>query len=69
MRKMRVRERLRNVDEVIATVRASGVHLRALDRALKLPTEAEMPARDKYTTFSPKGRDFRKSIHKVSVLF
>lgn len=65
---MRVRERLRNVDDVIATIRTSGVQCRALDRALELPTEAEMDPRDKYTTFSKKGKDFRKSVHKVRLV-
>ena len=65
-RKSRVRERLRNVDEVISTIRSSGVQCHSLERLSLLPTEAEMEARDKYTTFSRKGRDFRKSVHKVS---
>ncbi|CAO1618025.1 unnamed protein product [Parajaminaea phylloscopi] len=64
-RKMRVRERLRDVDQVIATVAASGIQCRALTRALELPTEAEMDPRDKYSTFDKKGRGFRKSVHKV----
>ncbi|PWN37486.1 putative MRPL31-mitochondrial ribosomal protein, large subunit [Meira miltonrushii] len=64
-RKFRVRERLRNVDEVISTIRSSGVQCHSLDRLSLLPTEAEMEARDKYTTFSRKGKDFRKSVHKV----
>jgi hypothetical protein len=65
-RKSRVRLRLKAVDDVISTVQASGVHCKALDRALELPKESEMDARDKYTTYSPKGRDFRKGVHKVS---
>ncbi|PWN19941.1 60s ribosomal protein l31 [Microstroma glucosiphilum] len=64
-RKSRVRLRLKAVDDVISTVQASGVHCKALDRALELPKESEMEARDKYTTYSPKGRDFRKGVHKV----
>ncbi len=35
------------------------------DRALELPKEHEMPARDKYTVFSPQARGYRKGIHKV----
>lgn len=65
-RKQRVRERLRNVDEVIEAVQSSGVHCKALDRVLELPKEEEMLAKDKYTTFSRTGRDYRKSVHKVS---
>jgi hypothetical protein len=34
-------------------------------RCLELPTEQEMPARDKYTVFSRYGRNYRKGIHKV----
>lgn len=68
-RKSRVRERLRNVDEVISTIRASGIQCNSLERLSSLPTEAQMDARDKYTTFSRKGRDFRKSVHKVRHTF
>lgn len=35
------------------------------DRALELPKEHEMPAKDKYTVFSPRAEGYRKSIHKV----
>jgi hypothetical protein len=34
-------------------------------RALELPKEHEMPAKDKYTVFSPHARGYRKGIHKV----
>lgn len=64
-RKQRVRERLRNVDDVIATIEKSGVACKSLDRALALPKESEMPARDKYTVFNRNSRGFRKGIHKV----
>ncbi|PWN46677.1 putative MRPL31-mitochondrial ribosomal protein, large subunit [Violaceomyces palustris] len=64
-RKMRVRERLRNVDQVIETVRQSGVQCSALQIALSLPKENEMLPKDKYTTFSKHDRGFRKSVHKV----
>jgi hypothetical protein len=64
-RKQRVRERLRNVDGVIEAVERSGIHCAALERALQLPKEGEMPAKDKYTVFSRTGRDYRKSVHKV----
>ncbi|KOS16049.1 hypothetical protein Malapachy_3202 [Malassezia pachydermatis] len=64
-RKARVRQRLRDVDTVIETIRASGVQCRALDRDLRLPKEQEMHPRDKYTVFSPTGVNFRKSVHKV----
>jgi hypothetical protein len=35
------------------------------DKALELPKEHEMPAKDKYTVFSPHERGYRKGIHKV----
>lgn len=64
-RKMRVRQRLRDVDCVIETIKASGVQCRALDRVLKLPKESDMHSRDKYTVFSPHDKNYRKSVHKV----
>ena len=64
-RKQRVRERLRNVDDVIETIQQSGIQCSALERALQLPKEEEMLPKDKYTTFSRTARDFRKSVHKV----
>ncbi|PWN26702.1 60s ribosomal protein l31 [Jaminaea rosea] len=64
-RKSRVRQRLRDVDDVVATIAASGVECKPLTRALYMPTEAEMPPKDKYTTFSKTSRGFRKSVHKV----
>ena len=35
------------------------------DRALELPKEHEMPAKDKYTIFSKTAKGYRKGIHKV----
>ncbi|KAK0197300.1 mitochondrial 54S ribosomal protein YmL31 [Armillaria mellea] len=64
-RKANARDRLKKVDAVIEAVRASGVHCSALDQALELPKEHEMPARDKYTVFSPHTKGYRKGIHKV----
>lgn len=64
-RKMRVRQRLRDVDTVIDTIQASGVQCRALDRDLKLPKESDMHPRDKYTVFSTHDKNYRKSVHKV----
>lgn len=71
-RKRRHRQRLRNVDEVMATI-AEGMEqtnqtCRALDRALSTwRNESEMPARDKYWVFSKKDREsgYRKGAHKV----
>ncbi|EST04709.1 Ribosomal protein L31, mitochondrial [Kalmanozyma brasiliensis GHG001] len=64
-RKSRVRTRLRAVDDVIATLTKSNVECHALQRALALPREEHMLAKDKYTTFSKHDRGFRKSVHKV----
>ncbi|KAI9634082.1 mitochondrial ribosomal protein L31-domain-containing protein [Dioszegia hungarica] len=64
-RKANLRKRLKAVDRVIAAVAESGVQTRSLVKALALPTESDMEARDKYTTFDPHGRNFRKSVHKV----
>lgn len=35
------------------------------DNALQLPREADMPAKDKYTTFNPRSEGYRKGVHKV----
>ena len=35
------------------------------NRALELPKEHEMPAKDKYTVFSATAKGYRKGIHKV----
>ncbi|EJU05692.1 60s ribosomal protein l31 [Dacryopinax primogenitus] len=64
-RKARQRFRLKQVDSVISALQASGVQTKSLDRALELPKEHEMPAKDKYTVFSAKSRGYRKGIHKV----
>ncbi|ORX51635.1 hypothetical protein DM01DRAFT_1408587 [Hesseltinella vesiculosa] len=64
-RKANVRKRLRQVDDVIATIQASGVRCKALDQAAALPKESEMLPRDKYTVFSRYGLHHRKSLHKV----
>ncbi|KAI7898050.1 mitochondrial ribosomal protein L31-domain-containing protein [Cokeromyces recurvatus] len=64
-RKANVRKRLKEVDNVIATIAESGVNCKALDKALALPKESEMLARDKYTVFTRNAKGYRKSIHKV----
>jgi len=65
LRKARVRSRLREVDSVIGAIKASGVQLSSLDKALLLPKESQMKPKDKYTTFSPSSKGHRKSVHKV----
>ncbi|TEB36153.1 mitochondrial 54S ribosomal protein YmL31 [Coprinellus micaceus] len=64
-RKANARARLKKVDAVIEAVRASGVQCESLNRALELPKEHEMPAKDKYTIFSATTKGYRKGIHKV----
>jgi len=64
-RKARVRQRLRSQDAVVEAVQASGVELHSLAKALALPKENEMQAKDKYTVFSRRSRGYRKSLHKV----
>ncbi|GAA5868304.1 hypothetical protein JCM3774_000999 [Rhodotorula dairenensis] len=64
-RKMRQRLRLKAVDDVISTLRASGVQTQSLNAALALPTEPEMPAKDKYTVFSRTDVGYRKGMHKT----
>ncbi|KAJ1309867.1 hypothetical protein OPQ81_006631 [Rhizoctonia solani] len=64
-RKTNQRERLKRVDAVIEAVRASGVECAALTKALALPKEHEMSARDKYTTFVKSAKGYRKGVHKV----
>ncbi|KAG1877603.1 mitochondrial 54S ribosomal protein YmL31 [Suillus subalutaceus] len=64
-RKANARARLKKVDAVIETVRASGIQCSALEKALQLPKEHEMDPKDKYTVFSATSRGYRKGIHKV----
>lgn len=68
--KRRHRERLRAVDDVIATVDAAlakkGETVAALERwKAEMPTEAEMLPRDKYTMFDRKEKKYRKGIHSM----
>ncbi|EJD43012.1 60s ribosomal protein l31 [Auricularia subglabra TFB-10046 SS5] len=64
-RKANQRERLKRVDEVIETVRQSGITCSALEKALELPKEHEMLPKDKYTVFNAHSKGYRKGIHKV----
>ncbi|KAJ1951661.1 hypothetical protein DL89DRAFT_219243 [Linderina pennispora] len=64
-RKANVRKRLREVDSVVDTLLASGVQCKQLDAIKDMPREAEMLARDKYTTFSRTAKNHRKGVHKV----
>lgn len=74
-RKANLRQRLKQVDSVIAAVAESGVKCRSLETAMALPKESEMLPRgglgkdtltaDKYTTFDRNARGYRKGVHKV----
>ncbi|KAJ3372480.1 hypothetical protein GGF31_001921 [Allomyces arbusculus] len=64
-RKENARKRLRAVDEVVLTLRDSGVQLKALDEALARPLETEMNARNKYWVFARNHPGLKKGIHKV----
>jgi len=68
--KYRQRQRLRAVDNVVATVEAAlakkGETLKQLERwKTEMPTEAEMLPKDKYTMFDRKEKRYRKGIHKL----
>ncbi|KAK0645899.1 mitochondrial ribosomal protein L31-domain-containing protein [Cercophora newfieldiana] len=68
--KYRQRQRLRAVDDVVATVSAAlakkGETLKQLERwQAEMPTEAEMLPKDKYTMFDRKEKRYRKGIHKL----
>lgn len=47
------------------SVSSFGVDLNLQAKALELPKEHEMPAKDKYTVFSKHEKGYRKGIHKV----
>ncbi|KAJ2383356.1 hypothetical protein H4S02_005339 [Coemansia sp. RSA 2611] len=64
-RKANVRKRLREVDDVIDVLSASGIECKQLVLAQALPKEHEMSARNKYTTFSRTAKNHRKGVHKV----
>lgn len=82
-RKMRARLRLKSVDDVVTTLHHSGVQCSALvsstsppalahivqTKALAMPTQRDMPPKDKYTIFSRTDPGYRKSLHKVRTPF
>ncbi|KAF2196850.1 mitochondrial ribosomal protein subunit L31 [Delitschia confertaspora ATCC 74209] len=68
--KYRQRQRLRRVDNVVATIDSAlakqGLSTRKLERwKTEMPTEQEMLPKDKYTVFDRKVKKYRKGIHKV----
>lgn len=64
-RKANVRKRLKDVDSVIQVLTETGVKCKGLEMAQQLPTEPEMTPREKYSVFTPNGKGYRKSLHKV----
>lgn len=57
---------MRGVGEQFAHSRLAGpLTVQLQTKALELPKEHEMPARDKYTVFSKHEKGYRKGIHKV----
>ncbi|KAJ8325125.1 hypothetical protein O5D80_006090 [Batrachochytrium dendrobatidis] len=63
--KYRLRQRLRGVDEVINTLIDSGVQLRALEFAKRIPKESDMTPFEKYWVKSKRFKDGFKPIHWV----
>lgn len=72
--KYRHRQRLKRVDEIIATVDAAlkkqGTTIKNLERwKAEMPTEAEMLPRDKYTVFARYAKKYRKTVRSESGIF
>ncbi|PHH62934.1 hypothetical protein CDD81_6567 [Ophiocordyceps australis] len=69
--KRRQRERLRAVDDVVATLetalkRNGHGPIGSLQKwKAEMPTEPEMLPRDKYTLFDRKAKKYRKGLHKL----
>ncbi|KAK9469797.1 mitochondrial ribosomal protein L31-domain-containing protein [Lipomyces arxii] len=70
--KYRQRKRLQAVDKVIATVeeglRLQGIEpIKSLTRLRnELPTEDQMPPKDKYTTFHRRSAKYRIGLHTIA---
>lgn len=72
--KFRLRKRMRLVDENIEVLYKSlkaengeSTGYRKIDHLkFNFPKEHEMTARDKYTTFDKKAKNYRKSVHRMS---
>jgi hypothetical protein len=72
--KYRQRERLRKVDNIVATLDRAlarqGEKMKKVERwKEEMPTEGEMLAKDKYTVFDRKVKRYRKGIHSKLVSF
>ncbi|KAF9939515.1 hypothetical protein BGZ65_010307 [Modicella reniformis] len=63
--KTNIRKRLKAADDVVMKIQESGVQCNALTKLQAEPTQAQMPAKDKYTVFSRTFKGYRKSVHKV----
>ncbi|KXS10996.1 hypothetical protein M427DRAFT_455258 [Gonapodya prolifera JEL478] len=64
-RKRNVRKRLREVDDVVSTLVESGVNLRALEEAQRLPTANTLSPKEKYFVFSRRSKTDVKGLHLV----
>lgn len=72
--KYRLRQRLRRIDSIVATVDAAlakkGLTTKSVERwKAEMPREEEMRPRDKYSMFDRKVRGYRKGVHSTLVLF
>jgi hypothetical protein len=69
--KYRQRKRLQRVDRLVETLstaleKQGGDTIAAIERwKAEMPTEAEMEAKDKYTLFDRKAREYRKGVHSM----
>ncbi|KAF9101975.1 hypothetical protein BGX27_011241 [Mortierella sp. AM989] len=63
--KANIRKRLKAADDVVMKIQESGIQCNALTKLQAEPTQAQMPAKDKYTVFSRSFKGYRKSVHKV----
>lgn len=72
--KYRQRKRLQRVDRIVACIdsalKKKGIEVAAVERwKAEMPTEAEMPPKDKYTLFDRKAKKYRKGIHSMFLCF
>ncbi|KAK6349449.1 hypothetical protein TWF696_005733 [Orbilia brochopaga] len=68
--KYRQRQRLQRIDRIVDTIESALAKRGMTSQAVEvwkaeMPTESEMPPRDKYTIFDKKHKGYRKGIHKL----
>ncbi|KAF3915641.1 hypothetical protein ABW21_db0209123 [Orbilia brochopaga] len=69
--KYRQRQRLMRVDRIVDTIEDALAKRGMTSQAVEvwkaeMPTESEMPPRDKYTIFDKKHKGYRKGIHSAT---